>query len=132
MTQQELPLTNVRETALTRGLTFLRAAGAEFHVRLDGKEFKSDGFEPAVKRRNRPPRSVMNNFVALTGYTDALKALKPGETWGLRRADCPPMADARTWNSFKSCVTGRAHDIFGKDNYVCAANQNEVQVLRVE
>jgi len=120
---------SVQTQAVDRAIAFLKAAGAQYKILLDGEEVGCN--LPVVVARAK--RTIVNDHVAATDYVNRLRTLQPEQLVTFERSEYPYLADASAWNSFCACVNGVAKKLFGEDKYILEnVSGVRITVLRVE
>jgi hypothetical protein len=116
---------NIREVALQKALTFLKASGANYHIQYEGAEYGAPIAPPKPAPKAKGIRGKTRHF-GITAYVRPyLEELEPDD-----------VARIPTTKQYPShAITGVANNVakqnWGVGSYITAHINNAIEVLRV-
>lgn len=107
-----------QEISLNRAVSLLKAAGAEFHIKVGDLELGAP-----IGRHGK--RAIRNR-----GIVDYIKshvgAMKPGDVVKIYPNDQYDM------HGIRGSTASVMYTLFGSDNYITSSNDDHIEALRVE
>jgi hypothetical protein len=114
---------NVQEVAAAKALMILKAAGAQFHIRMgDGVEYG----EPIMKQRKSKRTGGLVGPSLLHHYQGPIAAMNVGDVIQL------PYPEGADRMRFKTNAQSYARSKFGADTCVVGSTDTHVEILRVQ